>query len=118
MASNLNINTESDDIQRVLLVTIDGCSKYKSPDLFKSEDFYMVNSPKKFKLKPREDIALNLHFNITASKELDPWISILPTLKTIGLNLLSKTVNSKGEIEVHLQNQSYYYTVEVKKNRL
>ena len=103
MVSNLNINTESDDIQRVLLVTIDACSKYKPPDLFQSEDFYTVYSPKKFKLKPREDMILNLHFNISALKELDPWISLLPTLKQLGLNLCSKTVNSNGEIELHLQ---------------
>ena len=117
MASNLNINTESDDIHRELLVKIECCSKYRSPILFNQEDFYTVFSPKKFKLKPREDIVLNLHFNITASKELDPWISILPTLKISGLKLLSKTVNSNNEIEVHLKNQSYYYTVQVKKEQ-
>ena len=60
---------------------------------------------------------LNLHFNIYTSKELDPWISLLPTLKITGLTLISKTVNSKNKMEVHLQNQSYYYTVRVKKEQ-
>lgn len=115
MASNVNINTESDDIQRELLVKFECCSKYRAPLLFNKEDFYTIYSPKKFKLKPREDIVLNLHFNMSTSKELDPWISILPTHKMAGLTLLSKTVNSKNEIEVHLPNQSYYYTVSVKK---
>ena len=117
MASNVNIDTESDDIQRELLVKFECCNKYRAPLLFSKEDFYTVYSPKKFKLKPREDIVLNLHFNIHTSKELDPWISLLPTLKTVGLTLISKTVNSKNEMEVHLQNQSYHYTVRVKKEQ-
>ena len=117
MASNLSINTDGDDVQRVLLVKIEGCSKHKTPDLFNSENFYTVYSPKKFKLKLRDDIVLNLHFNITTSKDLDPWISLLPTLKQVGLTLLSKTVNANGEIEVHLQNQSFYYTVDVRKEQ-
>ena len=117
MASNSNINTESDDIHRNLLVKIESSSKYKSPCLFESEDFYTVFSPKKFKLEPRDDIILNLTFNIICSRELDPWISLLPTLKCNGLTVLSKTVNSKEEIELHLRNDSYYYTVEVKKDQ-
>ena len=117
MASNLSINTDNDDVQRVLLVKIEGCSKRKTPDLSNSENFYTVYSPKKFKLKPRDDIILNLHFNIATSQDLDPWISFLPTLKQVGLTLLSKTVNANGEIEVYLQNQSFYYTVDVRKEQ-
>ena len=117
MASNSNINTESDDVHRNLLIKIESCSKYKSPDLFNSEDFYTVYSPKKFKLKPREDIILNLKFNIICPKEIDPWISLLQTLKCHGLAVLSKTVNPKGQIELHLQNQSYRYTIAVKKEQ-
>ena len=117
MASNVDKNTESEDIHRNLLVKIESCSKYKSPDLFNSEDFYTVYSPKKFILKPRDDIILNLKFNIICPKELDPWISLLPTLKCYGLTILSKTVNPEGEIELHLQNQSYYYTIKVNKEQ-
>ena len=117
MASNSNINTESDDVHRNLLIKIESCSKYKSPDLFNSEDFYTIYSPKKFKLKPREDIILNLKFNIICPKEIDQWISLLPTLKCHGLAVLSKTVNPKGQIELHLQNQSYHYTIAVKKEQ-
>lgn len=111
MASNLNINTESEDIHRNLLVKIETCSKYKSPDLFNSEDFYTIYSPKKFTLKPRDDIILNLKFKIICPKELDPWISLLPTLKCHGLAVLSKTINPEGQIELYLQNQSFYYTL-------
>ena len=117
MAGNANISTESEDIHRNLLVKIESCSKHKSPNLFNSEDFYTVYSPKKFELGPREDIILNLKFNIICPKELDPWISLLPKLKCYGLTILSKTVNPEGEIELHLQNQSFYYTIKVKKEQ-
>ena len=116
MASNFNLNREGDDIQRTFKVLIEYQNKYKAPALFENEDFYTVYSPKKIKLTPREDIIINLHFNVTTSKELDPWISLLPTLKCNGLCISSKTVNSKNEIELHLKNDSYYYTVDIKKH--
>ena len=117
MACNFDLNTENDDIQKEHLVTIEYNKKHKAPMIFEQEDFYIVYCPKKFKLKPREDTILNLHFNVTStSKEADPWISILPIHKCRGLAICSKTVNAKNEIELHLQNQSYYYTVDIKKN--
>ena len=85
--------------------------------IYSTQKIFIVYSPKKFKLGPREDIILNLKFNIICPKELDPWISVLPTLKCHGLTILSKTVNPEGEIELHLQNQSYYYTIKVNKEQ-
>ena len=82
-----------------------------------SENFYTINSPKKFTLKPRDDIVLDLKFNIATSKELDLWISLLPTLKTNGLAIVDKRETPKKTIELHLQNQSYYYTLKVKKEQ-
>ena len=117
MASNAEINTKSENNFRTLLVKFKGCSKYKQPDLFNFENFYTIYSPKKSKLGPREDIMLDLKFNVRTSKELDPWISLLPTLKCHGLTLISKHENAEGTIEVNLKNQSYHYTVEVKKKQ-
>ena len=48
---------------------------------------------------------------------MDPWISLLPTLKTNGLAIVDKRQTPKKTIELHLQNQSYYYTVKVKKEQ-
>ena len=72
MASNAEINTKTENNFRTLLVKFKGCSKYKQPDLFSFENFYTIYSPKKFKLGPREDIMLDLKFNVRTSKELDP----------------------------------------------
>ena len=60
---------------------------------------------------------MDLKFNIATSKELDPWISLLPTLKTNGLAIVDKRETPKKTIELHLQNQSYYYTVKVRKEQ-
>ena len=48
---------------------------------------------------------------------MDPWISLLPTLKANGLAILNKRETPKKTIELHLQNQSYYYTIKVKKEQ-
>ena len=121
MANNFDLNTENDDKQKENWITIEYNNKKckRPPELLNLEDFYTIYSPKKFKLEPRDSFVLNLYFNITSkSKKIDPWISILPTLKQLGLTLLSKTVNGNKELEVLLQNQSYYYTVEVKKDQV
>ena len=120
MASNFDLNTESDDKQKERLITIEYNKKCKkAPVLFENEDFYTVYSPKGFELKPRDSYVRNLHFNVTTeSAEIDPWISLIPTLKCHGLTILSKTVNRNKEVEIYLQNQSYHYTVETKKRQV
>ena len=121
MASNFDLNIESDDKQKEHLITIEYNKKKckKPPAIFKDEDFYTLYSPKEFKLGPRDSDEINLHCNITSkSTEIDPWISLLPSLKCHGLTILSKTVNQNNEIKLLLQNQSYYYTVEIKTNQV
>ena len=117
MAERQEINTPAEEYFRKLSVNFDAYVGIKQPDSFNSENFYTIYSPKKFTLKPREDIVLDLKFNITTSKELDPWISLLPTLKTNGLAIVKKHETPKKTIELHLQNQSYYFTVKVKKEQ-
>ena len=120
MASNFNLNTENEDNQREHLITITYTNKKckKIPVMEKTEDFVTVYSPKALTLKPKDHCILNLHCNLSCNSEkLHPWLSLLPTLKCHGLRLKSKTVNKKNEIEVMLENESYYYTVEVKKHQ-
>ena len=117
MAEKQKINTPAEEYFRNLSVTFDANVGITQPDLFNSDNFYTIYSPKKFTLKPREDIVLDLKFNIATSKELDPWISLLPTLKTNGLAIVKKYETPKKTIELHLQNESYYYTVKMKKEQ-
>ena len=115
MVEKQEINTAAEEYFRKLSVTFNAYVGIKQPHLTNSENFYSTYSPKKFTLKPRDDIVLDLKLNITTSKELDPWISLLPTLKANGLAILDKCETPKKTIE--LQNQSYYYGVNVKKGQ-
>ena len=75
MAEKKEINTPAEEYFRKLSVTFDSYVGIKQPDLTNSENFYSRYSPKKFTLKPRDDIVLDLKFNITTSKELDKFIA-------------------------------------------
>ena len=120
MASNFDLNTENKDNQKEHLITIAYTKKCKKlPVIIKGEDFVTVYSQKAFTLNPKESCIINLHCNVSCDSQLiDPWFSLLPTLKTVGLKLLSKSVNKKNEMEVLVENVSYYYTVEAKKGQV
>ena len=49
--------------------------------------FYKVYSPEKFKLKPRDDIYLDLKFDIQTSETIEPWLNLLPSPKSLGLHI-------------------------------
>ena len=120
MASNFDLNTENKDNQKEHFITIAYTKKCKKlPVIEEREDFVTVYSQKAFTLNPKESCIINLHCNISCNSQLiDPWFSLLPTLKTVGLKVLSKTVNKKNEMELLLENISYYFTVEVKKHQV
>ena len=61
MAEKQEINTPAEEYFRNLSVTFDAYVGIKQPDLFNSENFYTIYSPKKFTLKPREHIVLDLN---------------------------------------------------------
>ena len=72
---------------RNLTVTFNSYTGIKKPDMKNSDKFYKVYSPKNFQLRPRDNIYLDLRFNVEASKELDPWISLLLSIKGLGLKI-------------------------------
>ena len=53
----------------------------KQPDKTDKSRFYKVYSPEKFKLRPRDDIHLNLKFNIQTPERIEPRLCLLPSLK-------------------------------------
>lgn len=120
MASNFDLNTENKDNQEEHSITIAYTKKCKKlPVIEKREDFVTAYSQKAFTLNPKESCIINLHCNISCNSQLlDPWFSLLPSLKTVGLKVISKTVNKKNEIEVLVENISYIYTVEVEKHQV
>lgn len=82
--------------------------------------FYKVYSPITFKLKPREDIYLDLKFNIQTPETIDPWLNLLPSLKELGLSIEEdcreyKSINNT--ILLHLLNKSFNQTQTIKKKQ-
>ena len=55
---------------RNLTVTFNSYTGIKKPEMTDTDKFYKVYSPKKFKLKPKDDIYLDLQFNVETSQEL------------------------------------------------
>ena len=85
-------------------------------------DFDEIYSPKKFKLRPRDDIYLDLKIKINVPNTLEPWINLLPSLKGLGLKIedndwvSNKTKNDT--IQLHILNKSFTRTIEIKKIKL
>ena len=120
MAEKQEINIKSEATEeyfRQQTVTFNSYVGIKQPKLSESDHFYKVYSPKKFTLKPTDDIVLDLQFNMTTSKELDPWISLLPILKAHGLTILEKYKTEGKTVKLHLQNQSCLSNVKVTKGQ-
>ena len=42
------------------------------------DKFYKVYSPEKFKLRPRDDIYLDLKFEIQTPETIEAWLNLLP----------------------------------------
>ena len=106
---------------RNLTVTFNSYMRIKKPDMTNSDKFYKVYSPKKFKLRPRDDIYLDLKFNVETSKVLEPWISLLPSIKGRGLSIENEDwANNKTKdniIQLHLLNKSFNYTINISKDQ-
>ena len=93
----------------------------KQPDMTNKNRFHKVYSPGKFKLRPTEDIYLDLKFNIQAPETIEPWLSLLPSLKEMGLHIENEDWASNktkdNTIQLHVLNRIFNYTVNVKKNQ-
>ena len=105
-----------------LIVTIDYHSQTRQPDLTAKGDFYKIDSPKKFKLRPRDDIYLDLKTKIDVPKILEPWINLLPSLKGLGLKIENEDWASNktkdGTIQLHILNRSFTRTIEIRKKQV
>ena len=86
------------------------------------DKFYKIYSPAEFKLAPRKDICLDLKFDINTPPEIEPWLNLLPSLKTLELKLENEDwVSNKTKdntIQLHILNSSFTYTARIKKINL
>ena len=91
----------------------------KEPDMTSKDRFYKIYSPLKFKLRPIDDIYLDLKFNIETPETLDPWLNLLPSLKGIGLHIenddWAENKTKDNTIQLHILNRSFTYMIDIKK---
>ena len=59
----------------------------KQPDMINKDRFYKLYLPQKSKLRPRDDIYLDLKFDIQTPETIEPWLNLLPSLKGMGLHI-------------------------------
>ena len=93
----------------------------KQPDMTSKDRFYKIYSPLKFKLRSRDDIYLDLKFNIERPEKLDPWLNLLPSLKGMGFHIedndWAKNKTKDKTIQLHILNRSFTYTIDIKKTQ-
>ena len=85
----------------------------KQPDMTSKDRFYKVCSSLNFKLRPRDDIYLDLKFDIQTPETLQPWLNLLPSLKGIGLHIENDDWIQKktkdNTIQLDILNRSFTY---------
>ena len=105
-----------------LIVTTDYHSQTRQPDLTAKGHFHEIYSPKKFKLRPRDDIYLGLKIKIDVLRIFEPWINLLPSLKGLGLKIENEDWASNktkdGKIQLHILNRSFTRTFEIRKKEV
>ena len=74
---NINLQRKFDESQ----VTI------KKPDMKSRDRFNKIYSPLTSKLKPRDDIYLDLKFDIQTPEIIEPWLNLLPSFKLMGIHI-------------------------------
>ena len=93
----------------------------KQSNVTNKDKIYKVYSPEKFKLRARDDIYLDLKFDIQTPETLEPWLNILPSLKGMGLHIENEDWASNktkdNTIQLHILNRRFNYTASVKKNQ-
>ena len=91
----------------------------KQPDMIQDDRFYKVYSPEKFKLRPRDDIHLDLKFNIETRQTLEPWLNLLPSLKRLGLSIenddWAENKTKGNTIQLHILKKGFTHTIDIEK---
>ena len=107
---NINLHKKFDESQ----VTI------KKTDMTSRDRFYKIYSPLTFKLKPRDDIYLDLKFDIQTPETIEPLLNLLPSFKLMEMHMENdESISNKRKyntIQFHLLNKSFTYTLKVKKH--
>ena len=100
----------------IVNVTINSIVGSKQPEMHNPNRFYKIYWPEKLKLRPRDDIYLDLKLNIETPTQIEPWINLLPSLKDRGVKIENQDKTTDDTIQLHILNRSFTYTTNIKKN--
>ena len=104
---------------RELIVNINVHGGIQKPEYATQNRFYKVYSSEKFKLRPREDIHIDLNIDIQTPEIMQPWLNLLPSLKEIRMHIENdnwiENKTKDNTIQLHIINRSFQYTPSVKK---
>lgn len=106
---------------RHLTVNFNSYVGIKQPKMTDKDKFYKVYCPEKFKHRPRDDIYLDLKFDIDMPETIEAWLNLLPSLKSLGLHIenedwaSNKTKDNTNQL--HILSRSFNCTESIKKNQ-
>ena len=102
-----------------LNVNFNSYTGIKQPNMTDKDRFYKVYSPEKFRVRPRDDIYLDLKFDIQTPETIEPCLNLLPSLRELGLHIENKDWASNktkdNTVQLHILNRSFNYTASIKK---
>ena len=101
----------------IVNVTINSIVGSKQPEMHNPNRFYKIYSPEKLKLRPRDDIYLDLKLNIETPTQIEPWINLLPSLNNRELKIENQDITKDDTIQLHILNRSFTYTSNIKKSQ-
>ena len=120
-----NRKTKEDKLMKThfknLTINFNSYSGIKKPDITNKSHFDKIYSPEKFKLRPRDDIHLDLKFNVETPDRIKSWLNLLPSLEGLGLYIENEdwqnNLTKDHTIQLHLLNKSFNYTIQIKEKQ-
>ena len=108
--------------QSMLNIEIMTTSDFQKPaELNEDKNFYILYSPKKFKLRPHDSVMLDLQTKINLPDGIEASIGLLPTFVARNLTIEnSRRLSNKTKddfLQSDISNRNFYNTVSGKKNQ-
>ena len=93
----------------------------KRHEFNKTKSLYIIYSPQTFKLRPRDNILLDLKIKVNAPESLQAWINLLPCFKEAGFavedhNWAANKLKDET-IQLNILNKNFYNTFTIKKDQ-
>ena len=120
-----NRKTKEDKLMKAhfknLTINFNSYSGIKKPNITNKSHFYKIYSPEKFKLRPKDDIHLDLKLHVKKPDRIKPWLNLLPLLKGLQIYIENEdwqnNLTKDNTIQLHLLHKSFNYTIQIKEKQ-